>query len=157
MGTQQLLLIVLGVIIVGVAIAVGITIFNNQAFNSNRQAVATELNTYGNAAMQWWKTPKSQGGAGKDFTGATASTIAEFIGFDEESETLTTDTGQFKVTGAATADKVIIEGIGTEKKGTNYPHVKATVDLVEGKITSVVSGTSTGSFGGGDGDTGGDD
>jgi type II secretory pathway component PulF len=29
MGTQQLLLIVLGVIIVGVAIAVGITIFNN--------------------------------------------------------------------------------------------------------------------------------
>ncbi len=31
MGTQQLLLIVLGVIIVGVAIAVGITIFNNQA------------------------------------------------------------------------------------------------------------------------------
>lgn len=57
MGTQQLLLIVLGVIIVGVAIAVGITIFNNQAYNSSQQAVATELNTYATSAMQWWKTP----------------------------------------------------------------------------------------------------
>ena len=52
MGTQQLLLIVLGVIIVGIAIAVGITIFNNQAYNANQQAVSQELNTLGSQIIQ---------------------------------------------------------------------------------------------------------
>ena len=36
MGTQQILLIVLSVIIVGVAIVVGIGMFNRQAYNSKK-------------------------------------------------------------------------------------------------------------------------
>jgi len=71
MGTQQLLLIVLGVIIVGIAIAVGITIFNNQSYNSNMQAVASELSHYGSMVIQWWKTPRAQGGAGAGNTETT--------------------------------------------------------------------------------------
>ncbi len=39
MATQQILLIVLTVIIVGIAIAVGIAMFKAHAINSNRQAV----------------------------------------------------------------------------------------------------------------------
>ncbi len=141
MGTQQLLLIVLGVIIVGVAIAVGITIFNNQAYNNNRQAVATELNTYGNNAMQWWKTPVSQGGAGRNFVAATADDdIAKYIGFGATADSVyTTPTGKFKVADATLATAVKISGIGTESKGGVYPMVESTVNLVTGGITTNAS------------------
>jgi hypothetical protein len=138
MGTQQLLLIVLGVIIVGIAIAVGITIFNNQAYNNNRQAVATELNTYGTNAMQWWKTPTSQGGAGRTLptTGADDA-IAQYIGFGASADSiLVTNTGSFKVISATTEDDVVIEGIGTDSKNSLYPKVEATVNLVTGSITT---------------------
>lgn len=143
MGTQQLLLIVLGVIIVGVAIAVGITIFNNQAYNNNRQAVATELNTYGNNAMQWWKTPVGQGGAGRTFDAETADdAIAAYIGFGANANAVhSTPTGKFKVTSAASDTNVQITGIGTENKDTVYPMVVSTVNLVTGEITTDATGT----------------
>ena len=51
MGTQQILLIVLSVIIVGIAVAVGITMFNAQATNSNRQAVVGDMNNLASSAL----------------------------------------------------------------------------------------------------------
>lgn len=135
MGTQQLLLIVLGVIIVGIAIAVGITIFNNQAYNNNRQAVATELNTYGTSAIQWWKTPVAQGGAGKEFDAGTAvADIAEYIGFTDTGNQITTNTGTFVLQSAANANTVVIKGTGTEKRDDTLVQLWATVDLVDGDI-----------------------
>ena len=47
MGQQQLLLIVLGVIIVGIAVVVGINLFNANATNANRDAVVSDLNNLG--------------------------------------------------------------------------------------------------------------
>jgi len=44
MGQQQLLLIVLGVIIVGIAVVVGINLFNANATNANRDGVISDLN-----------------------------------------------------------------------------------------------------------------
>nr|MBC8383659.1 hypothetical protein [Candidatus Cloacimonadota bacterium] len=46
MGTQQILLIVLSVIIVGIAVAVGITMFNAQSVNSNRNACIADMNNF---------------------------------------------------------------------------------------------------------------
>ena len=43
MGQQQLLLIILGVIIVGIAVAVGITMFQDNAISANRDAVTNDL------------------------------------------------------------------------------------------------------------------
>jgi len=45
MGQQQLLLIILGVIIVGIAVAVGITMFQDNAVDQNRSAVIADLTT----------------------------------------------------------------------------------------------------------------
>lgn len=140
MGTQQLLLIVLGVIIVGIAIAVGITIFNNQSYNANQQAVSSELNTYGSMVLQWWKTPAAQGGAGKGGTAGTLVTgdsakIATFIGLPS-----TTETGAYSVQTAADATTVVIlKGKGNEKKGGVFPVVTTTINLLTDTITSVVS------------------
>lgn len=67
MGTQQLLLIVLGVVIVGVAIAVGVTLFKSNAQNSNRSQVIGDLENLGSNAQQYYRKPQSFGGGEGDF------------------------------------------------------------------------------------------
>jgi len=62
MGQQQLLLIILGVIIVGVAIAVGISMFSGQSIQSNKDAILSDLNNLGADAYQFKIRPASMGG-----------------------------------------------------------------------------------------------
>jgi hypothetical protein len=81
MGTQQLLLIVIGVIIVGAAIAVGIAMFNNQGFSSNQQAILAELQNFAIKAAEYWKLPTSLGGAGKSMSTADIAALAAYLGF----------------------------------------------------------------------------
>ena len=64
MGQQQLLLIILGVIIVGVAIAVGISQFGSNAEKSAKDAVLTDLNNIAADAFQFKIRPISMGGGG---------------------------------------------------------------------------------------------
>jgi len=71
MGQQQLLLIVLGVIIVGIAVVVGINVFTAQNTNSNRDAVTSDLTQLASMAQQFYKKPTSLGGGGNAFTGWT--------------------------------------------------------------------------------------
>jgi hypothetical protein len=68
---QQILLIVLSVILVGIAIAVGITMFQSQAEQSNLDAIIADLNNLGAQAYQYRIRPESMGGGGgtyEDFT-----------------------------------------------------------------------------------------
>jgi hypothetical protein len=145
MGTQQILLIVLSVIIVGVAIAVGITMFNNQAYNSNQQAVSGELQNYGAQAIQFWKTPISQGGAGQAPGEVSVANVAQFIGFIQTGNTLSSENGIFEVTTAADT-VVVLTGIGNTVKNNAYPMVTTTVLLNGGIIRSVVSTDADGAF-----------
>ncbi len=62
MGTQQILMIVLSVIIVGIAVGVGITMFQNQAKTSNRQALLGDLRNFSASAIAFYKIPASMGG-----------------------------------------------------------------------------------------------
>jgi hypothetical protein len=119
MGTQQILLIVLSVIIVGVAVAVGITMFATQATNSNRQALVGELQNLGAAAMQYYKTPAGQGGGGAGTPGfgadlaAAKAGVGVAMGFATDG-TLTDDTGTFTL-GWTSASVITITAVGTEK------------------------------------------
>jgi len=62
MGQQQLLLIILGVIVVGIAIAVGISLFSAQSVQSNKDAIINDLNNIGAHAYQYKIRPSSMGG-----------------------------------------------------------------------------------------------
>jgi len=64
MGTQQILMIILSVIVVGTAIAVGIQMFDTQLENQTRQALAAELMQQMSMAKAWWRTPLAMGGGG---------------------------------------------------------------------------------------------
>jgi len=69
MGQQQLLLIVLGVIIVGIAIAVGISMFKSNSQSSNRDALVNDLNNLAAQAQQYYRKPTSMGGGAQKFDG----------------------------------------------------------------------------------------
>lgn len=68
MGQQQLLLIVLGVIIVGIAIVVGINLFNANAESSTQDSIVAQGTNIGALAQQYYKKPIALGGGGNSFT-----------------------------------------------------------------------------------------
>ncbi len=69
MGQQQLLLIVLGVIIVGIAIVAGIGMFNAGAEEAVKDELVAQCMAIGANAQQWYKKPVAMGGGGNSFTG----------------------------------------------------------------------------------------
>jgi hypothetical protein len=71
MGQQQLLLVILGVIIVGIAIAIGISLFGAQSIASNRDAMINDLNHLASFAYQFRVRLRSMGGGEGDYTSFT--------------------------------------------------------------------------------------
>lgn len=67
MGQQQLLLIVLGVIVVGVAIVAGIAMFNAGAEESAKDELVAQSVTIGANAQQFYRKPIAMGGGGNAF------------------------------------------------------------------------------------------
>jgi len=114
MGQQQLLLIVLGVIIVGIAVVVGINLFNANATNANRDGVISDLNNLGAMAQQFYKKPTSMGGGGNEFVGWTIPT-----GLDS------TANGTYAPP-TVTATSVTVVGTGTEPGTNGTSEVQAT-------------------------------
>ena len=103
MGQQQLLLIVLGVIVVGIAIVVGINLFNANAVAANRDAVISDLNNLGSLAVSYYKKPKSMGGGANSF-----------VGFSVPSNLATTANGTYTA-GTMGATSAVFTGVGNEK------------------------------------------
>jgi len=68
MGQQQLLLIILGVIIVGIAIAVGLTMFTAQSVGSNRDALISDMTNLAANAYQYRVSPTTMGGGGGEYS-----------------------------------------------------------------------------------------
>ncbi len=101
MGQQQLLLIVLGVIIVGIAIFVGINLFRANAIETKRSNVTNELVNLASMAQQYYMKPSSLGGGSRTFSG-----------WNIPNELLVTANGHF--TAVVSPGNVIITGVGNE-------------------------------------------
>ena len=121
MGQQQLLLIVLGVIVVGIAIVVGINLFQASAVDANRNAVVANLNNIAAMAIQYYKKPASLGGGGNTFTGfAMPTNMGSNV------------SGTYTVT--VVAQTATIVGVGTEK-GDDGTALKHTATVTPTAIT----------------------
>ena len=103
MGQQQLLLIILSVIIVGVAITLGITLFMTNAVEQKRNEVINECSILASEAQLYYRKPVALGGGGKSF-----------IGWDIPKEYKTTVAGSFTVEASVSSEEVIITGTGNE-------------------------------------------
>jgi hypothetical protein len=75
MGQTQLLLVILGVLLVGVAIFVGISMFEANTIENTRNAIIADLNGFASRAHAYYWKPTTQGGGNKSFLGVTMGTI----------------------------------------------------------------------------------
>lgn len=123
MGQQQLLLIVLGVIIVGIAVVVGINVFTASSSQANRDAVISDLTNLASLAQQYYRKPEALGGGNNAFTDwAIPGTLD------------TTGNGTYSVTVAA--QTVTLVGVGNEIGNDGSAKVKATMVVGPNAITS---------------------
>jgi hypothetical protein len=110
MGQQQLLLIILGVIIVGVAIAVGITLFRDSAASTNRDAMANDLMHLAAKARHYYKRPATMGGGGHSFSNLGADGGLYLL---VSSRFATNDNAEYSIKTGTT--KTLITFVGTGK------------------------------------------
>ena len=113
MGQQQLLLIVLGVIIVGIAVVAGISMFTSGAAQANLEGVISDMTNFRSNAQGWFRKPAQLGGGAQSFIDVTMANIGA---------PASTDNGAYSITGTPTAESFVLEGLGTEDgddDGTN--------------------------------------
>jgi len=129
MGQQQLLLIVLGVIIVGIAIVVGINLFNANAEESAKDTMASEGTNLAALAQQFYKKPLALGGGGNTFDeGGPAGT-----GFTIPAKLQTSGIGGGWA--APTVSATTVQLVGTPDEYTEWT---VTVDVFADSIATTI-------------------
>lgn len=123
MGQQQLLLIVLGVIIVGIAVVVGISVFTASGSAANRDAVIADLTNLTSMAQQYYRKPTALGGGNRTFTGWSLPSSLD-----------TTGNGVYAATIAA--QSVTLTGTGNENGNNGTSAVKVTMIVGPDAISS---------------------
>lgn len=115
MGQQQLLLIVVGIIIVGIAIVIGINLYRSSAIDTNRNNIINECVNLASEAQRYYRKPQALGGGGTSFTGWTIPVSLR-----------NTESGRFYL--ETITDSIILRGVGTEVvSGTDTVEVKLVI------------------------------
>lgn len=116
MGQQQLLLIVLGLVVIAIAVAVGMSLFRSHAINSKRDILINETIDMAAQAISYYKRAREFGGGGKSF-----------IGWQIPSQVQNTINGSY-IIGNVFDDHIILLATGTEiVTGSDSIQVKTTV------------------------------
>ena len=128
MGQQQLLLIVLGVIVVGIAVVVGINLFNANAEESAKDGVVSDCTNLGAMAQQFYKKPLSMGGGGNTFnTGGPSD-----AGFEIPASLVSTANGTYSNTVSGT--NCVITGTPIETTYSWTVTTTVTADSIQSVI-----------------------
>ena len=128
MGQQQLLLIVLGVIIEGIAVVVGINVFTASSLEANKSALVSDLQTIASMAQQFYRKPTAMGGGGNTFDGGT--------GWNVPSSLTRTANMSADVVATVAAQTVSLVATGTED-GSNGSKGTVTLYINPNSIDSV--------------------
>ena len=116
MGQQQILLIVLGIVVIGIAVAIGISLFRAHAISSKRDILVNETIDMAAQAIGYYKRTTEFGGGGKSF-----------IGWQIPPQLQNTINGSY-VINTINKDEVVIIATGTEVvTGSDSIQVKTTV------------------------------
>lgn len=133
MGTQQLLLIAVGVVIIGIMIAVGLFMFRDQAAATARDSISNDLVALATASQKYYRRPSTFGGGGNSFGGLTMSKLTTRPSNANGDYLLTPD----PVPRTATA--VIITGTGKELGFDGVAPVKLTMTVMADSILLVMN------------------
>ncbi len=103
MGQQQLLLIVVGIIIVGIAIVVGMNLYRSSAIDTNRNNIVNECINLASEAQRYYRKPRELGGGG-----------SSFLNWQIPVTLRSTASGTFEIDGEIQATELNVIGTGTE-------------------------------------------
>jgi hypothetical protein len=123
MGQQQLLLIILAVLIIGIAIAIGVSLFTAQSVESNRDSLITDIENINAHAYEYYNRPVSIGGGG-----------GTVVGYRIPSKMATNENGVYVASGA-TATQITITGTSIDGNGTITNTFNAVTGQVVGPYT----------------------
>ena len=118
MGHQQYFLAILGVVIVGIAIAVAVTIFHANAIESSRNALTNDLLYFASRARATYWRPLSLGGADRDFSR---------ISFRSLSTMNENPNGRYYIE-SSSSDLLTIVGVGRVTSNDDSVRVRVQVD-----------------------------
>jgi len=106
MGQQQLLLIILGVIVVGIAIAVGISQFSAHSVQANKDGVTSSLVNIAANAYQFRIRPTTMGGGSGAYNGGTSP------GYVIPTKMASDNNGTYTVNSVAAAT-IVLKGVSS--------------------------------------------
>jgi len=133
MGQQQLLLIVLGVIVVGIAVVAGINLFNSSHDESIKDELVSQCMAIGANAQQFYIKPAAMGGGNNTFnTGGTGNN-----GYTIPTNMNTTTNGTYA--GVSTASSYTITATPVVISGKTYNFTNVTCVVSPSTITTTVN------------------
>lgn len=133
MGQQQLLLIVLGIMLIGIAIIVGINLFKSNAVEVKRNNIINDCINLATLAQQHYRKPGAIGGGSKSFDGSTGGAS---ISWEIPSGLTKNANGWFKIS-SISKDELVIIGTGNEVV-TGSDSVQVSVTITPHDYTTVV-------------------
>lgn len=102
MGQQQLLLVILVTIIVGIATVVAINTFGSAADSANLDAVRQDVASIAAAAQGYYMKPGMLGGGGQDFTDVSFNSMAFPGNVNAAGDVAQNENGRYEITSTAT-------------------------------------------------------
>ncbi len=140
MGQQQLLLIVMAVIIVGLAVMGTILLFQDNAADRNRDAILSDLLHLTARAHEYYRRPTIYGGGQGSFLGLTNDLQGMRKIVNTASYPWITSHGRYRISTAGTNLSVFLNGTGIEPgKDDGYP-VAVTIAVYADSFAVVQTG-----------------
>ena len=136
MGQQQLLLVILVTIIVGIATVVAINTFGAAADSANLDAVRQDVASIAAAAQGYYMKPEMLGGGGQDFTDISFNSMAFPGNIDATGLIAQNENGRYVISGGSNDDFTV-----TAHPASDEDYVPGNVDA-DGVLTS--TGTDAG-------------
>ena len=135
MGQQQLLLIVLGVIVVGIAVVAGINLFSASHDESIKDELVSQCQAIGANAQQFFIKPTSMGGGGNTFN--SGGPLGG--GFVIPGKMTGTSNGTYQLLPAPTADVCVITATPRPITGKTYNFTTVVCRVTADSIQTTVN------------------
>lgn len=131
MGQQQLLLIVLGLLMVGLAIVVGISLFKSNAVEVKRNNIINDCMNIATLAQLHYKKPGPIGGGNNSFDGSGGGST-----WSIPAQLTSNDNGWFQIT-SISRNQIVIRGTGNEVV-TGNDSVQVSVTITPDSIATTI-------------------
>ena len=133
MGQQQLLLVILVTIIVGIATVVAINTFGSAADSANVDAVRQDLASMAASAQGYYMKPGAMGGGGNTFDGITFNDIS-FGGEVIDGQNATNENGDYSIPASITGANFVVTATPASDSTQTIQALVCADDMVMGNL-----------------------